>query len=111
MSGSPTFDDFEALGLRVGTVRRAEPNTGARAPSYKLWIDLGDGALVQSSAGISDLYSVEELIDQQVIVVTGFEPLRVGGFRSDVLVLGAVTDSGVVLIEPGESVPPGTAVA
>jgi tRNA-binding protein len=111
MSKRPTFEDFEALGLRVGTVLRAEWNDGARDPAYKLWIDVGEDDPVQSSAKITDLYELEELVGRQVVVVSGFEPIRVGGFRSDVLVLGALTDDGVVLMRLDEPVPPGATIA
>ncbi len=111
MSKRPTFEDFEALGLRVGTVLRAEWNDGARDPAYKLWIDVGEDEPVQSSAKITDLYELEELVGRQVVVVSGFEPIRVGGFRSDVLVLGALTDDGVVLMRLDEPVPPGATIA
>lgn len=109
--GRPTFEEFEALGLRVGTVVRAELNDGARDAAYKLWIDVGLGGPLQSSAKITDLYNAEDLIGRQVIVVTGLVPMRVGGFRSDALVVGAVTNDGVVLVTPDEPVPPGAAVA
>jgi len=111
MSDTPTFEDFEALGLRVGTISRAEPNEGARDPAYRLWIDLGGDELVQSSAKLTELYTPEHLVGMQVVVVTGFAPLRVGGFRSDVLLLGALTEGGVVLLRPDEPVPPGATVA
>ena len=111
MTGRPTFEDFEALGLRVGTVVRAEPNDGARDPSYKLWVDLGDAEPVQSSAKVTELYEIAELIMRQVVVVTGVEPMRVGGFRSDVLVLGVLTVTGVVLVTPDAPVPPGATIA
>ena len=111
MTDAPTFEDFEALGLRVGTVVRAESNSGARDAAYKLWIDIGEADPVQSSAKITDLHSTEELAGRQVVVVTGFEPVRVGGFRSDVLVLGALTKEGVVLISPDSPVVPGRTVA
>jgi tRNA-binding protein len=111
VTDSPTLEDFEALAFRVGTVVRAELNDGARDAAYKLWIDVGVEIPVQSSAKVADLYEAEELIGRQVIVVTGFAPMRVGGFRSDVLVVGAVTNNGIVLVKPDEPVPPGTAVA
>jgi tRNA-binding protein len=111
MSDTPAFEDFEALGLRAGTIVRAEPNHGAREPAYRLWIDLGYEDPVQSSAKLTDRYTPEQLVGRQVVVVTGFAPLRVGGFRSDVLVLGALTGVGVVLLRPDEEVPPGATVA
>ena len=111
MSEQPTFEAFDALGLRVGTVVRVEINNGARDPAYKLWIDLGSREPVQSSAKITGRYEVDALVGRQLVVVTGFAPMRVGGFRSDVLVLGALTDDGVVLLAPDEPVSPGSTVA
>ena len=111
MSDTPTFEDFEALGLRVGTIVRAEPNDGAREPAYRLWVDLGGEVPVQSSGKLTDRYTPEDLVDRQVIVVTGFAPLRVGGFRSDVLLLGALFDGGQLMSLPSVVVPPGATVA
>lgn len=111
MPSRPTIEDFEALGLRIGTVARAEVNHGARDPAYRLWIHLGGDHPVQSSAKITDLYEAEELVGRQVVVVTGFEPVRVGGFRSDVLVVGALTKEGVVLVTSDVPVPPGATIA
>ena len=107
----PTIEQFAELRLRVGTVLRAENNLRARHPALKLWIDFGDLGELQSSARITERYSVEEVVGRQVVAVTGFEPIRVGGFRSDVLVLGALGTSGVVLLQPDQPVSPGTEVA
>lgn len=106
----PTFDDFAELRLRVGTITRAEPNEAARYPAYKLWIDFGTETK-QSSAKITDLYTADDLIGRQVVAVTGFEPKRVAGFRSDVLVLGVDTADGVVLLEVERRVLPGSEVS
>lgn len=107
----PDLGDLHALQIRVGTVVRAEPNEGSRDPAYKLWIDFGPLGERQSSARITDRYEAEGLVGKQVVAVTGFAPLRVGGFRSDVLVIGALTDGGVVLLAPDEPVPNGSEVA
>lgn len=107
----PTIDDFEALALRSGTVLRAEPNEAARHPSIKLWIDFGELGELQSSAKITDRYTPTDLIGRQVVAVTGFEPMRIAGFRSDVLVLGAMEDGQVVLLNIDDPVPPGSVIA
>jgi tRNA-binding protein len=107
----PTFQDFEALAIRAGTVLRAEPNTTSRHPATKLWIDFGELGELQSSAKITDHYDTADLVGRQVVAVTGFPPMRVGGFRSDVLVLGATTDGGVILLNVDSAVPPGSVVA
>ena len=106
-----TIDDWHELRVRSGVVLRAEPNAAARLPAYCLWIDFGDLGVLQSSAKITDQYRAEDLVGSQVIAVTGFPPRHVAGFRSDVLVLGALTDSGVVLVRPDLEVPPGSTVA
>ena len=76
---TPTIEDLVALGLRVGTVTDAEPNTGAPDPAYRLWIDFGDLGALQSSAKITDRYAAEALVGRQVVAVTAFDPVSVGG--------------------------------
>lgn len=107
----PTIAEFAALNLRIGTVLRCEPNVGARDPAYCLWIDFGDAGVLQSSAKVTDRYEPGDLVGTQVVAVTGFAPMHVGGFRSDVLVIGAVVDGGVVLLRPELPVDPGASVA
>ena len=106
-----TIEDWNALGVRIGRIVRAEPNEGARDPAYCLWIDFGDLGELQSSAKITARYRADELVGRAVVAITGFEPMRIGGFRSDVLVIGAVTSGGVVLIGPDHDVEPGLVVA
>ena len=107
-----SMSDLERLDLRIGTVTGAQPNTGSREPALCLWIDLGpDRGIVQSSAKITERYAPEAIIGTQVVVVSGFEPMRVGGFRSDVLVLGALAHDGVVILRPDVDVEDGTSIA
>lgn len=105
------YEEFEKLDLCVGTVTRAEVNSGARDPALALWIDLGERGTVQSSAKITERYEADALVGSQVVVVAGFDPMRVGGFRSDVLVLGVLDPGGVILLRPDAPVDPGTPVA
>jgi len=107
----PTVEHWDALRVRVGRVVRAEPNEGARDPAYRLWIDFGGDDVRQSSAKITDRYAPDDLLGRDVVAVTGFDPIRVAGFRSDVLVLGALTPDGVVLLRPDQAVEPGSSVA
>ena len=105
------YTDFERLDVRVGEVVRAEPFPEARQPAYKLWIDFGELGVRTSSAKITDIYSAEALLGWQVVAVVNFPPKRIAGFRSEVLVLGALTDEGVVLLQPERGVPLGSRVA
>ena len=93
------LEDFDKVDMRVGTIVGASINKRARKPAYKIKIDLGEElGIKNSSAQITDLYTTEELIGKQVIVVTNFEPIRIADVKSEVRILGADTELGVVLL-------------
>ena len=93
------LEDFDKVDMRVGTIVEASINKRARKPAYKIKIDLGkELGIKNSSAQITDLYTTEELIGKQVIVVTNFEPIRIADVKSEVRILGADTELGVVLL-------------
>lgn len=99
---------FGLLDLRVGRVRRAEPNEGARKPSYKLWIDFGPLGVKTSSAQLTELYTPDQLTGRLVVAAVNLGTRKVNGFPSEVLVLGLPDEQGrVVLLTPERDVPPG----
>jgi len=101
--------DFEKVELRVGTVLEVETFPEARKPAYKLRIDFGDEIGVRkSSAQITDLYQLEELVGRQVVAVVNFPPKQIGPVRSECLVTGFARDDGaIVLVRPDSPVPNG----
>jgi tRNA-binding protein len=106
-----TWEEFERLELAVGVITQVEDFPEARNPAYRLTIDLGHRGTRRSSARITH-YRREELLGRQVVCVLGFEPKRIAGFRSDVLVLGGLSEEhGVVLLKPDREIEPGSPVA
>ncbi|AVQ98468.1 tRNA-binding protein [Oceanobacillus iheyensis] len=107
-----TIDDFIKLDVRIGTVVKAETFTEARKPAIKLEVDFGELGIKQSSAQITRRYDPQELVGRQVTAVVNFPPMRVAGYKSEVLVLGGVPEDGdVVLLRPDETLPNGTKVS
>ncbi len=104
-----SFDDFEKVDIRVGTIVGVEPFPEARKPAFKLKIDFGNGIGVKkSSAQITRHYTAETLLGRQVAAVVNFPPRQIGPFMSEVLTLGFPdVEGGVVLIGPSLAVPNG----
>lgn len=106
------FEHFSKLDLRVGTVRRAEPNAAARVSSYVLRIDFGPLGAKTSSAQLTGRYAPEDLVGRQVVAVVNVAPKRVAGVKSEVLVLAAVDEAvGTALLALTHPVADGTRVA
>ncbi|NIK78864.1 tRNA-binding protein [Paenibacillus castaneae] len=107
-----SIDQFHALDIRIGTVLKAELFPEARNPALKLEIDFGQLGILSSSAQITKRYSPETIIGKQIVAVVNFPPRRIAGFKSEVLVIGAVPQDGdVVLLRPDEFVENGTPIA
>lgn len=93
-----SWEEFERVEMRVGTILEAEVFDAARQPAYKLLIDFGPLGVRKSSAQITDLYQPEDLIGRQVIAVVNFPPKQIATMKSECLVLGAMGESKVVTL-------------
>jgi tRNA-binding protein len=106
------FTDFLKVDMRVGRVLEVEDFPEARKPAWKLRIDFGDEVGVKRSSAQITNYSREELEGSLVVAVVNFPPRQVGPVRSEVLVLGAVDDAGVVhILRPAGDPPLGSRIA
>ena len=112
MSEQITFDDFLRVDLRVGRIVAVEDFPEARRPAWKLRIDFGPELGERGSSAQITNYAPEELEGRLVVAVVNFPPRQIGPVRSEVLVLGAVSDAHpVLLLEPDEGSQPGDRVA
>ena len=98
---SLTWDQFEAVDMRVGRVVEVEDFPEARRPAWKLRIDFGPEIGERRSSAQIKNYERSDLEGRQVVAVVNFPPKQIGPFMSECLVLGAVNDDGtVILLEP-----------
>jgi len=103
-----SWSDFMKVDMRVGTVIEAEIFEEARKPAYKMKVDFGPLGIKKTSAQITDLYQVEDLIGRQIIAVVNFPPKQIATLMSECLVMGAYGDKKeVILIQPDRKVPNG----
>ena len=108
-----TYDIFDKVDIRVGTVISVEKNEKARKPSLVVEVDFGkEIGVKQSSAQITHYYNEENLKGKQVIGVCNFPEKNIAGVKSQFLVLGAIEEDGkVVLLNPSQKTKNGLKIA
>ena len=106
-----SINDFSKLNLVLGTILEASKNVKAKKPAYILKIDFGSYGIKMSSAQITKNYTLNNLIGMQISAVVNFPVKRIAGVKSEVLVLGALSNENeVVLLTPTETVEDGSLV-
>ena len=103
--------EFFAVDMRVGRVISVDPFPEARKPAWKVRVDFGAAGTLQTSAQITN-YDPEELLGALVVGAVNVGSKRVAGFRSEFLLLGAVSEGDVVrLLHPDAGAEPGDPVS
>ena len=108
-----TYDVFDKVDIRIGTVISVKKNEKARKPSLVVEVDFGkDIGIKQSSAQITHYYNEENLMNKQIIGVCNFAEKNIAGIVSQVLILGAIDSEGkVVLLHPSQKTENGLPIA
>ena len=108
-----SYDQFDKIDLRIGTVISVKKNEKARNPSLVVKVDFGkEIGIKQSSAQITHYYNEENLMNKQVIGVCNFAEKNIAGVVSQVLILGAIDSDGkVVLLHPSQKTRNGLPIA
>lgn len=107
-----SWEDFEKVHMQAGTILEALEFPEAHKPAFKLKVDLGAHGTRWTSAQITDLYTVNDLVGKQIIVVTNFPKKQIANFMSECLVLGVVNaDNKVSLLTVDQPVNNGDSVS
>ena len=108
-----TYDVFDRVDIRVGTVISIKKNSKARKPSLVIEVDFGkEIGIKQSSAQITHYYNEENLNGKQVIGICNFPEKNIAGIVSQVLILGSIDKEGkVILVHPSQDSENGLPVA
>ena len=108
-----TYDIFDKIDIRIGTVISVKKNEKARKPSLIIEVDFGkEIGIKQSSAQITHYYNEENLVGKQVIGVCNFPEKNIAGVISQFLILGAIEKDGkVVLVHPSQNAENGLPIA
>jgi len=108
-----TYDAFDKIDIRVGTVVSAKKNEKARKPSLVIEVDFGkEIGIKRSSAQITHYYNEENLKGKQVVGVCNFPEKNIAGVVSQVLILGSIDKEGkVVLVHPSQDTENGLPIA
>ncbi|MFV0218517.1 tRNA-binding protein [Empedobacter falsenii] len=106
-----SWQDFEKVDMRIGTIISTNDFPKARNPAYQLEIDFGPLGIKKSSAQITSLYSKEELIGKQIMAVVNFPEKQISTFMSECLVMGVYgNNNDVILLNPERKVENGSKI-
>ena len=108
-----SYEQFDKIDLRLGTVISVKKNEKARKPSLVVKVDFGKEIGVKtSSAQITHCYSEQNLIGKRVIGVCNFPEKNIAGVKSQFLLLGSIDPEGkVTLVHPSQKAENGLTIA
>ena len=106
------FPDFLKIQQVIGTIEDVQINKKAKKPAYVLKIDFGEKIGKKISSAQITNYTIDELINRQIVAVCNFEKKNIAGVESEVLVLGAINElNEVILLKPDVKVKNGSIIS
>lgn len=93
-----TFEDFSKVDIRTGTIIEVNNFPKAHKPAYQLTIDFGKLGVRKSSAQITELYSIEELLNKQIVAIINFQKKQIANFLSECLILGIENNQNKIVL-------------
>mgnify|MGYP000355428003 CR=1 FL=1 len=104
-----TYETFESVNLRSGTIVKVEEFPKAKKPAFKVWADFGSEiGVLQTSAQITVNYTPESLLGKQIVGCVNLGEKNIAGFISQFLLVGFSDSNGAIcLITVDPKVPNG----
>ncbi|MCF6222383.1 MAG: tRNA-binding protein [Flavobacteriaceae bacterium] len=99
MKASISFEDFQKVDIRIGTIIDVQDFPKAKIPAYQVKIDFGAIEIKKTSAQITKLYTKNLLLNKQVLAIVNFKPKQIANFMSECLILGIQNAKDVVLLQ------------
>ncbi|MBB63792.1 MAG: tRNA-binding protein [Waddliaceae bacterium] len=104
-----TYEEFERVDLRSGTVVKVEEFPKAKKPAFKVWVDFGAQiGILQTSAQVTIHYTPDSMLGRQIVGCVNLGEKNIAGFQSQFLLLGFSDENGAIrLISTDLAVPNG----
>ena len=94
-----TYQDFEKIDIRSGTIIKVETFERTKKPAYKVWVDFGSEiGVLQTSAQITIHYTPDSLIGKTVMGCINLGEKNIAGFISQFLLLGFQDQQGAICL-------------
>ncbi len=104
-----TYEEFERVDLRSGTIVKVEEFSRAKKPAFKVWADFGlEIGVLQTSAQVTARYTPESLLGRKIVGCINLGEKNIAGFKSQFLLVGfADENDAICLITTDNAVPNG----
>ena len=95
-----TYEEFERVNLRSGTIVKVEEFPRAKKPAFKVWADFGpEIGVLQTSAQVTVHDTPETLLGHQIVGCLNLGEKNIAGFTSRFLRVGfADSHGGICLV-------------